>query len=209
MKLHTPNGTLIIETHCTPEKLEQWQLADGLGIFWHGDLERQKEALISIAGKPESNVVVARTDDGTIVGFLTISAPDPNERWGKDHTPGLLELGGIEVARAWRGFGVARKLLEAAFQDGEYDDCIVFATAYSWCWDLDGMKMDVATYRKMLNTVFRPFGFEPYVTDEPNIRYYAGNALAARVGPNVPLKLLRQFLDLLVQDRNRPEFVMW
>lgn len=209
MKLETPEGVVNIESHCTPEELQQWRLADGLGIFWHGDLERQKVALMSIAGQPESNIVVARTDDGTVVGFLTILAPDPTERWGKDRIAGLLELGGIEVARHWRGFGIAQKLLEAAFEDGEYDECVVFATAYSWCWDLEQMGLSIAEYRKMLNTVFRPFGFEPYVTDEPNVRCYAGNALAARVGPRVPLKLFRQFLGLLVQAENRSELLMW
>jgi acetoin utilization protein AcuA len=209
MEYQTPKGNLTIETHCSPEAIQRSRLAEGLGIFWHGDLERQKTALVKIAGQPEGNVVTAHTDDGTIVGFLTILAPDPTERWGKDHIAGLLELGGIEVAQDWRGFGIARKLLEATFENGEYDECVVFATAYSWCWDLDRMGLSIAEYRKMLNTVFRPFGFEPYVTDEPNVRYYAGNALAARVGPKVPLKLFRQFLGLLVQDENRSEFLMW
>ncbi len=69
--------------------------------------------------------------------------------------------------------------------------------------------MSIANYRKLLHAVFSPFGFEPYVTDEPNVRYYSGNALAARVGPRVSLKLFRQFLELLVQDENRRDFLMW
>ena len=208
MEYQTLRGTLVVETHCTPEELQRWTLAEGLGIFWNGDRERQKEALIKIAAQPEGNVVVARTPDGTVVGFLTILPPDPSERWGRDRIPGLLELGGIEVAREWRGLGIGRKLLEAAFESGEYDDCIVFATAYSWCWDLKGMGMSIAQYRKMLQAVFGPFRFEPYATDEPNIRCYEGNVLAARVGPNVPLKLFRRFLGLLMQEEDRPDLLI-
>ena len=207
MEYTTPKGKLIIEPHCAPERLQEMELAEGMGIFWHGDAQRQKEALVNIARQPEGNVVVARTEDGTIVGFVTILSPDPKERWGRAQIPGLLELGGIEVAPAWRGMGVARKLLEATFGSGEYDDRIVFATAYSWCWDLEGLGMSIARYRQMLADVFGPFGFETYVTDDPNIRCYPGNVLAARVGPRAPLKLLRRFLDLLVEKQ--PEYAMW
>ncbi len=207
MEYQTPQGKLIIETHCSPERLQAMELAEGMGIFWHGDVRRQKEALVNIARQPESNVVVAHTEDDTIVGFLTILRPDPNERWGRDRIPGLLELGGIEVAPAWRGLGIARKLLEAAFGSGEYDDRIVFATAYSWCWDLEGLGLSISQYRQMLANIFAAFGFETYVTDDPNIRCYPGNVLAARVGPKAPLKLLRRFLGLLVEEQ--PEYAMW
>jgi len=207
MEYRTPKGTLSIESHCTPEQLQTMELAEGMGIFWHGDAQRQKEALVNIARQPDGNVVVARTAGGTVVGFLTILRPDPNERWGREQLPGLLELGGIEVAPAWRGLGIARKLLETAFGSGEYDDRIVFATAYSWCWDLEGLGLSISQYRQMLADIFGPFGFETYVTDDPNIRCYPGNVLAARMGPKAPLKLLRRFLDLLVE--RQPEYAMW
>lgn len=209
MEYQSDEGTLIIETHCSPEDIQRCRMAEGLGILWHRDAERQKAALVKIAGQPDGNVVIARTRDDTIIGFLTILRPDPSERWGKEQIPGLLELGGVEVAPDWRGLNVARKLLEATFGSGEYDDCIIFATAYSWCWDLEGMGMTITQYREMLRDVFGPFGFEPYATDEPNIRCYHGNALAARVGSDVPLKLLRQFMNLLTEDKRQPDFLMW
>lgn len=67
--------------------------------------------------------------------------------------------------------------------------------------------MSISQYRQMLANIFAAFGFETYVTDDPNIRCYPGNVLAARVGPKAPLKLLRRFLGLLVEEQ--PEYAMW
>jgi acetoin utilization protein AcuA len=177
-------------------------LDPGVGAFshygWHG-AEVQGNALRRVAGLPDGRVLVA-AHEGRIVGFLTFHPADRELRWGREPFPELLELGGIEVSRGYRGLGIGRALMAFAFGSGDFEDRIVYATGYTWCWDLEGTGLSKAAYRERIVSLFKPFGFDEHVTDEPNIRFDWCNVLMVRVGPRVSLAAHRRFLSILFEQ---------
>lgn len=199
--LHTPRGAVVLLDRVAPEGLGGWPLDEGLGAFGHYSrhaAEVQARALVRVAGLPEGRVLVA-VHEGRTVAFLTFHPPDREVRWGRAQLPELLELGGIEVSRRYRGLGIARGLMALAFEGGAFDDRIVYATGYTWCWDLEGSRLSKAAYRDKVLALFKGFGFDEHVTDEPNIRFDWCNVLMVRVGAGVPLAAYRRFLDLLLE----------
>ncbi len=198
-EFQTTRGRLAVESWCKPETIEQFGMDEGLGFFWHSRPDLQKEALLKIASLPSGRVALAHTSDGLIVGYVTITLPDADERWGKDKIRGLYELGGIEVGRSWRGLRVGNAILSSLFTPDAYADDIVIATGYRWCWDMETTGLTVREYRQMLNRMFGRYGFQSYETDEPNIAWYPDNALMARIGSRVTSRLLGQFRSLLFE----------
>ena len=184
---------------CPHDVLQTLGIDDGLGFFWHNRPDLQRDALLRIAAEPSGRVTVAHNAEQKSVGYVTITPPDADTRWGRDHIDGLLELGGIEVARAWRGLGLSDALLKATFEGGAFDQSIVIATGYRWCWDMESTGLTVREYREMLNRVFERYGFKFLETDEPNIAWYPDNALVARIGSRVSERLQTQFKPLLFE----------
>jgi acetoin utilization protein AcuA len=198
-QFNTRRGSLTIDSQCSQEKIQQLGMDEGLGFFWHNRPDLQKQALEKIAGTPGGRVAVAHTEGQVMVGYVTITFPDVDERWGKDKIRGLYELGGIEIGREWRGMRVGDALLASLFPADAYGDSIVIATGYRWCWDTETAGLTVREYRQMLNKMFGRYGFQSYETDEPNIAWYPDNALMARIGSRVTPKLLGQFRSLLFE----------
>jgi hypothetical protein len=54
-------------------------------------------------------------------------------------------------------------------------------------------------YRQMMLRLFGAYGFESYITDEPNIRYDRSNLLLVRVGSLAPPDLIRLFQARLIE----------
>lgn len=182
-----------------PEVLRQCTIAPGMGILYHyhPDADRRLvEGFPQFVQNGEGRLAVARSGN-EIVGYVAITRPDPQERWGGPNVPKLLELGFIEVARGWRQRGIGRKLLRACFADGALDEHIVLATAYAWHWDLDGTELSKEVYREVLDRFFGSEGFEPYETDEPNIAEDPANRLLVRIGPRVSAENCARFQALL------------
>ena len=196
----TPRGVVTVVPHCPAEQVARLGIDDGLGFFWHKRPDLQHQALVKIAALPDGNVTLAYNEGRVIVGYVTVSLPDVDTRWGRDHIADLYELGGIEVARSWRGCGLSRALLTALFADGGYDRAIVLATGYRWCWDYESSGMGVREYRDVLHRTMQRAGFEFFDTDEPNIAWYPDNALVARVGKQAPNDLLKKFKALLFEN---------
>ncbi|MBI5305808.1 MAG: GNAT family N-acetyltransferase [Chloroflexi bacterium] len=208
--LATARGELTIVPACSVALLDQLGIDDGLGFFWHNRPDRQLDALKKIAATPDGCVTIAH--NGTmVVGYVTIGAPDPDVRWGRDQIKGLYELGGIEVSRNWRRAGIGEAVLAATFTDDSYAEAIVLATGYRWCWDFEGSGVNLRDYRDALHRLFRKFGFEFFDTDEPNIAWYPDNALVARIGTRASRELVAQFKALLFEsvgsDYSLGEFV--
>jgi len=197
--LATSRGALTIVPACSADQLTGLTIDDGLGFFWHHRSDLQLDALKKIAATPAGCVTVAH-DGATIVGYVTIGAPDPDVRWGRDHIKGLYELGGIEVSRAWRRQRVADAILATTFGGDAYTDAIVLATGYRWCWDFEESGLDVRAYRDALHRLFCKFEFEFFATDEPNIAWYPDNALIARIGKRASRDLVARFKALLFED---------
>lgn len=199
--LETPRGPIALLDRARPDLLARLRLDDGLGAFGHYSryaAEIQGKALVRVAGLPDGRVLAAVHED-RIVAFLTFHPADREIRWGRDPFPELLELGGIEVSRGYRNLGIASALMALAFAGGAYEDRIVYATGYTWCWDLEGSALSKGGYRDKVLALFKRFGFDEHVTDEPNVRFDWCNVLMVRVGPGVPLAAYRRFLDLLFE----------
>ena len=197
--METRKGIVTIIPACSLDVVETLGIDEGLGFFWHNRPDLQREALLRIASQPLGRVTIAHSDEHKIVGYVTITPPDADTRWGRDHIDGLLELGGIEVGRAWRGLGLSDALMKATFTGGALDKSIVIATGYRWCWDVEPTGLTVREYRDMLHRVFQRYGFQFFETDEPNIAWYPDNALVARIGPRVSSQLQALFKGLLFE----------
>ncbi len=199
--LRTSRGPITLVDRAGADFLAAHPLDPGLGAFSHYSryaAEVQGHALRLVAGLPEGRVVVAM-HEGRIVGFLTFHPADKELRWGREPFPELLELGGIEVTRDYRRLGIAQALMALAFGGGDFEDRIVYATGYTWCWDLEGSGLSKAAYRERIVVLFKRFGFDEHVTDEPNIRFDWCNVLMVRVGPRVSLAAHRRFLGTLFE----------
>ncbi len=193
----TNRGVVHIRSHCSPDFVDQLEMDEGIGVFAHyRSIVRDKEALKGVAALEEGNVVLAYVDDGKIVGYVAFSNPSPMERWGRDSTLPLYELGSIEVSRHWRRLGIARKMVELAMADEDVEDKIVFLTGFSWHWDLEGAGLSKIGYRKMLMRLFEPFGFRHFYTTEPNVGMDIANILMVRIGARVSTEDRAKFLDL-------------
>ncbi len=195
----TRRGLITIIPDCSETILSGLKIDDGLGFFWHNRPDLQHQALVKIAAHPDGLVAVALSAEDVIIGYLTITRPEEDTRWGRDHFQGLYEMGGIETSRSWRGQGIGRVLLRAVFTPDAFPDDIIIATGYRWCWDLESTGMTVREYREMLNRVFSSYGFQLYETDEPNIAWYPDNALVVRVGKLVSPQRLASFQSLLFE----------
>jgi|OpeIllAssembly_1097287.scaffolds.fasta_scaffold33748_2 acetoin utilization protein AcuA len=198
-QFNTERGAVVVKVAQSVEEILAYTLDDGLGFFWHNRPDLQRDALVKIAAQPAGRVVIA-IGGGRIIGYVTITLPDEDERWGRDRIAKLYELGGIEVGRNWRGLGLSRALLSEAFADGTYDEAIVLATGYRWCWDYEWSGLSVRQYREVLHKTMRRFGFEQFDTDEPNIAWYPENALVARMGRRAPKELVAKFKALLFEN---------
>ena len=198
-QFETAKGVLTLLPACPVEVMQSLGIDPGLGYFWHNRADLQREALLRIAAQPNGWVTIGHSAERAIIGYVTVSVPDADTRWGRDHIDGLLELGGIEVGRAWRGLKLSDQLMKATFGEAAFDRQIVIATGYRWCWDVESSGLTVREYRDVLHRVFYRYGFRFYETDEPNIAWYPDNALVARVGPRAPQTLLSQFEGLLFE----------
>lgn len=204
----TPLGRVWITAKARPELIASLKLDEGMGIFAAPNYpaSREKKALERIAANPESNVILAYTDDGRIVGFVAVAPPSQAERWGKLAGRGLVEAMAIEVGRGWRGLGIAEKMMEAGIGDPYFEDKIVICTGYSWHWDLEGSGLSKQEYRSMLLKYLEKAGFLYYETDEPNVNLDSANFLTAKVGPRVGTELYEEFEQLLFQERAWADF---
>lgn len=168
------------------------------GLTPHPQLDRfrdpagQLEALVSIAGDPQGSVTaLVRGDE--LLGYAAFHPPTEIESWGFDRTGQILELGAIEVAPTERGQRWAERLLAASFEGGRFDHTVVFATLYSWHYDLARSGLGDLAYRRMLERLYGSAGLELYATTDEEIRSSPANALMARVGANAPSEVVAEF----------------
>ena len=173
-------------------------LHDALDVFRPPDLQRL--ALLDIASDPHGLVVVAE-DATRTVGYVTFHPPSEIETWGDDRSGRLIELGAIEVAPTVRGERLAERMLERAFAGGRYDGTVVFATLYAWHYDLDRSGLGAFAYKRRLERLYGKVGLEPMPTSDPEVRADAANALVARVGPDAPEEVVREFHRLRTKPR--------
>lgn len=181
---------LIVEGPVSPGDLEEWTLHPDLDAF--RPPPKQHEALIEIAGLPEGRIIVARVDR-EIVGYVTFHYPDELERWSEGGMDDLIELGAIEVANAYRGLSLGKRMIRLAFLGDQLENVIVFTTEYYWHWDLKGSGLDVWAYRGMMERLMKCVDMVWFATDDPEICSHPANCLMVRIGKQVPLSSVEQF----------------
>lgn len=192
-------STLMVCGPIAPDLLKATDTHEQLVAFRRP--EEQKAALIEIAELPEGRIIGA-IHNNTLVGYITFHYPDPFERWAEGNMDDLLELGAIEVAKDYRKFGLAKKMMAVAFQDQEMDNFIVISTEYYWHWDLKETGLSVWDYRKIMEKIMSSVGMEYYATDDPEICSHPANLLMARIGKNVPMESIQAFDNLRFKNRH-------
>ncbi|MFL5659180.1 MAG: GNAT family N-acetyltransferase [Ktedonobacteraceae bacterium] len=198
--LETPKGTLLLRDFCPPSLVEHLRADSGLKAFARFP-EREHELLLNIARSPDCALTLAHTPSGEIVGQVTLAPGD--EWWGE--LDNVYEVA-IEVSSNWRGMHIAEQLLAFALELDALEDMILFAMGLSWHWDLEGMKVPLYRYRKLIARLFATQGFVEHATTEPDISMEPGNILLVRVGKNVDQHVVRQFFDHVMQKPSVTRF---
>ncbi|WP_438446714.1 GNAT family N-acetyltransferase [Gorillibacterium sp. sgz5001074] len=182
--------TIHIEGPVPSETLAGWTLHPDLDAF--RPPAEQMEALVEIAGLPEGRIIVARDHD-RVIGYVTFHYPDELERWSEGGMEDLVELGAIEVADAYRGLSLGKRMIRTAFAGGQMENLIVFTTEYYWHWDLKGSGLNVFEYRGMMERLMKSVDMVWFATDDPEICSHPANCLMVRIGKRVPLSSVEQF----------------
>lgn len=179
-----------IEVCAEPGQLLRLKAHPQLDLFRPPD--QQLVALANIAGDALGCVTVLR-DDEQLLGYASFHPPTEVESWGDDRSGQLIELGAVEVAPDQRGQRWAERLLLASFEDGRFDHTVVFATLYSWHYDLKRTGLGDVAYRRMLERLYRSAGLTVFATSDEEVRSSAANALMARIGPAAPDNVVAEF----------------
>jgi GNAT superfamily N-acetyltransferase len=182
----------------TAGELERLAVGQGLGAYCRYRAGETQRMLGRVLKASEGRVVAALAGNA-LVGYLALFQPGPEERWGRQPTAGLLELGALEVDRAWRRRGLARALLKTTFAGDELDRSVVVAPQYAADWDLEASGLTGREYRDLILRLFRRHGFADFVTDEPTVAADPKNFLLVRVGEKAPPDLYQAFRDLLTE----------
>lgn len=189
----TSQGIIVLRGPVRAEELASMVPDEGLNMF--RPPQKQLRALIEIASLPEGFVFIAHLDQ-LLIGYVTFHPPEEFERWGQGNLKEIMELGAIEVSPAWRGFGIASKLLETAFETGIFEDYIVISTEYYWHWDLARSGLNIWEYQDMIKNLFGKVGLLPVGTNDPEITCHPANMLAARIGSRVKPEAIEEFKRL-------------
>jgi len=190
-EISTPQGQVVIEGPADKSYLTSLLADSRLSNF--RSPARQKEALMAIADSPKGMVYIARHGK-TIVGYTVFHTPSPYTRWSRH--PRILELGALEVSIQWRRAGIAAALLQEAFKNSVFEEYIVIVCEFEQHWDLQGNKMNVWNYQRMLTKLYSRVGFKKRRTDDPDIIEQPGNMLLVRFGNKVKRAYIKAFDDL-------------
>lgn len=184
-------GIVLIGERLTEEILSKLTLHEELTAFRQP--QEQYKALLEISRLKDGRVYGCIYNQ-TIVGYVTFHPAEPDCRWGEElFGPGITELGGMEVAKEWRKYGLCSSMLKEVFEDTFWEDLIVIAQYVYWHWDLKGTNLDIWNYRKMLSRIMEKNGFKLRSTDEPEISSHPANMLKVRIGKKVAKELMIKF----------------
>ena len=174
--LQTERGTVLLRDWCPPSLVERLQPDEGLRSFARR-ADRERELLKRIAARPDSELIVAHTSEGLLVGQVSIAQADG---WW-EAIEDVYEIA-IEVSANWRKLGLASELLSFALEPGYFEEVILVALGFAWHWDVEGTRLGSLRYGAMLRSLFQKVGFEQMSTNEPNLRLDPANIFLARIG---------------------------
>src|SRR5690606_32520878 len=92
-----------------------------------------------------------------------------------------------------RGERVASNLIKVSMMDDFMENYIIISTVYYWHWDLEGTKLSIWDYRKIMEKMMASGGLSPAPTDDPEIISHPANTLMVRIGKNVSTEAIEQF----------------
>jgi acetoin utilization protein AcuA len=194
--VETPRGLIYLQRRCRCDLIENLAIDSGIGAFFRyneGSTERQRELFMGIAANDDEEVLLVHTQEGVIVGGITVLHPGPHEHWGKLGDHRIYEMGSIEVSANWRGLGIAKKMMDFLFANGFYEDKIVYSMELAWHWDFKHSNLTKFEYRDMLLVLFESAGFVLLDTDDPDICMDSANMLTVRIGKDVDQELRDKF----------------
>lgn len=188
----TRRGKVIVSSFCGADEIESLSFIEAYTKYaGYRSIVSKKETLINAASRPDTNVTLAFTPDGEIVGFGILEYPHPGERWERVGDRIVMEVSVIEIGRPWRSLGISNKILRSLVDHPLKKRKIFYMVGYSWTWDLEGITaMD---YRNMLISIFSQQGFKTFQTNEPNIMMRPENLFMARIGENVSASTRKRF----------------
>jgi acetoin utilization protein AcuA len=194
----TSAGTVLLRNRCSPALVECLSVDGGLHSFARQP-EREHQQLLSLAQRSDSQLSLAYTFTGKIVGQVTLA---PADSWWQ----GLTDTyeAAIEVSSRWRRLGIARQLLACTLELEDLERLIILGMGFSWHWDLKGLGLAPFSYRTMIERLFATYGFVEYLTSEENIRMDPANILLARLGSKVEMKRVEEFFQRLLQSDTLP-----
>jgi acetoin utilization protein AcuA len=187
----TWQGDIVLQRFCTAPFIESLKVDSGLCAFARLP-KREHELLAHVARQPECMLTIAYNKKDEIVGELTLA---PVDAWW--HTVRqrvcMYEIG-LEVSHHWRRLGLARQLLSFALDLTRLEDCILLGMGLVWHWDTARTGVPPLLYRKLIAQTLAPYGFEEYLTMEPNIASEPANILLARIGRRVDVTNVNEFI---------------
>ncbi len=192
----TANGALSVIPRCPPELFAYLELDKGIGYFSHYSSIIQKIKVFGkMASERDGRVAVALIDKRIIIGYAASWYPRPSERWNKLGQL-MYEMAALEVSRNYRHMRIAGRICDLLLDDDFFEDKIAYMCGYSWHWDLDGTRLSMTDYRRIIMKLLRGHGFKECYTNEPNIALREENFLMARIGSRVSEEDRRRFRDL-------------
>jgi len=191
-ELSTKRGKVIISSFCSPDDIASLSFIKAYTKYaGYRSIVSKKETLIKAASQPDTNVTLAFTQDGKIIGFGILEYPLPEERWTRVGDRIMMAVSVIEVGRPWRSLGISKNLLRFLVDQPLKEERIFYMVGYSWTWDLE--RISAMDYRNRLISIFFQQGFKTYQTNEPNVMMRPENVFMARIGTNISENIRKRF----------------
>jgi acetoin utilization protein AcuA len=192
----TSRDPLAIHLRCPSHFLSELKLDSGLGNFAHYSSIIQKlHVFETVASQEEGRVTVALAESRTVVGYAACWYPRNGDRWSKLGDL-MYEMGALEVSRNFRQVGLAHAMIQETLSDVFFEWKIAYMNGFSWHWDLDGTRLGMTQYGKMMLRLLKKHGFQEYYTNEPNIALREENLFMARIGSRVSEQDRKRFRNL-------------
>lgn len=192
--ISTDFGRLHVRGPVSPEKLSAYRFSEGLSCF--RPPQKQQEALIELSKEPDGFVFTAVLAN-KVIAYVSFQKPD-FPWWIKRCFPRLIELGSIETDLSWRNVGLSKTLMEAIFNNPDFqnfEDFITIAVHTIHSWDLKNTCLSPWEYRHYMLKLFGDYNFVPVETEDPEIREHPCNILLARIGTNLEQKDINHFAN--------------
>jgi len=191
----TRRGKVIVSSFCGADEIASLSFIEAYTKYaGYRSIVSKKETLIKASLQPDTNVTLAFTPDGTIVGFGILEYPHPGERWQRVGDRIMMEVSVIEIGRPWRSLGISGKILQLLVDHPLREERIFYMVGYSWTWDLE--RISAMDYRNMLIDIFSQQGFQTFKTNEPNIMMRPENLFMARIGDTISESILKNFKEV-------------